>query len=157
MIVGSMTQYLIQVQGMSSVIEKKLKRVRRFIWGNRKIPPVNIETMHTPINMGGRGLLNIKSRNEAIELIWLKLYLSFNENRPIWTLVANALMAINLPKSEPNSNIKTKQLVFLQTWKTLPGLKSPNTIKKLFQTTKKFNVRIEGLAFNPMIIAEMPM
>ena len=157
MVVGGMTQYLTQVQGMPPVIEKKLeKRVRRFIWGNKNIPPVNIETLHAPINMGGRGLLDIKSRNEAIDLIWLKSYLSFNENRPIWTLVADALMAINLPKSEPSSNIETKQSVFLQSWKTLTGPKSPGTIKKLFQTTKNSMFALRGWSLTQVSYLRCP-
>ncbi len=66
---------------MPSAIEKKLeKRIRKFIWENRNIPPVNIETLYAPINMGGRGLLDIKARNEAIDLMWLKSYLTFNED-----------------------------------------------------------------------------
>src|SRR6266508_6440228 len=100
--------------------------------------PVNTETLYTPTEMGGRGLLDIKSRNEAIDLMWLKSYLKFNNNRPLWTLVADVLMAINLPKSESSSNRETKQSVFLQSWKTLSGTKSPKTIRKLFQTAKKF-------------------
>ncbi len=158
MVVGGMTQYLTQVQGMPASTEKKLeKRIRKFIWGNRTLSPVNIETLYAPTEMGGRGLLDIKSRNEAIDLMWLKSYLKFNRDRPLWALVADALMAINLPKSESSSNKEIRQSVFLQSWKTLTGTKSPKTIKKLFQTAKKFNVQPEGLAFNPSITTEMPI
>ncbi len=66
-------------------------------------------------------------------------------------------MAINLPKSESGSNREKKQSVFLQSWKTLTGPKSPKTIKKLFKTAKKFNACLEGLAFNPSITSEMPI
>ena len=158
MTVGGMTQYLAQVQGMSTSTEKKLeKRIRKFIWGNKTKPPVNIDTLYAPIKMGGRSLLDIKSRNEAIELMWLKSYLKFNNDRPLWTLVADAFMATNLPQSESSLNRETKQSVFLQSWKTLTGTKCPKTIKRLFQTAKKFSVRLEGLAFTPSITTKMPI
>jgi len=66
-------------------------------------------------------------------------------------------MDINLPKSESSSNRETKQSVFLQSWKTLSGTKSPKTIRKLFQTAKKFTVHLEGLAFTPSITTAMPI
>jgi len=53
--------------------EKKLeKRIRKFIWGEKTKSPINIDTLYSPIKMGGRGLLDIKSRNEAIDLMCLK-------------------------------------------------------------------------------------
>jgi len=157
-VVGGMTQYLTQVQGMPAATEKKLERkIKKYIWGDKTISPVNIETLYAPINIGGRGLLDIKSRNEAIDLMWLKSYLNFSEDRPLWTLVADAYMAVNLPQSEPSSNRGIKQSVFLQSWKTLTGPRSSKTIKKLFQTAKKFAVRLEGLAFTPSITTEMPI
>jgi len=158
MVVGGMTQYLAQVQGMPKGAEKKLeKRIRKFIWGEKTKSPINIDILYAPIKMGGRGLLDIKSRNEAIDLMWLKSYLKFNNDRPLWTLVADALMAINLPQSESSSNRETKQSVFLQSWKTLSGTKCPKTIRKLFLTAKKFAVWLEGLAFTPSITIAMPI
>ena len=115
MVVGGMTQYLTQVQGMPTSTEKKLeKRIRKFIWRERTMTPVNTETLYAPIEIGDRGLLDIKSRNKAIDLIWLKSYLKFYSDRPLWTLVADALMAINLPQSESPSNKEIRQSVFLQ-------------------------------------------
>ncbi len=73
MVVGGMTQYLAQVQGMPEGAEKKLeKRIRKFIWREKTKSPINIDTLYAPIKMGGRGLLDIKSRNEAIDLMCLK-------------------------------------------------------------------------------------
>ena len=158
MVVGGMTQYLTQVQGMPTSTEKMLvKRIRKFIWREKTMTPVNTETLYAPTEMGGRGLLDIKSRNEAIDLMWLKSYLKFDSDRPLWTLVADALMAINLPQSESSSNKEIRRSVFLQSWKTLTGTKSPKSIKKLFQTAKMFNVQLEGLAFSPSITTEMPI
>ncbi|KAF8067090.1 hypothetical protein FPV67DRAFT_1354158, partial [Lyophyllum atratum] len=68
MIVGGMTQYLTQVQGMPPSIEKKLrKKVRNFIWHDKRAP-VREEILFAPVEEGGRGMLDIATRNEAIEV-----------------------------------------------------------------------------------------
>ena len=44
-VVGGMTQYLTQVQGMSLATEKKLERkIKKYVWEDKTISPVNIET-----------------------------------------------------------------------------------------------------------------
>lgn len=84
MIVGGMTQYLTQVQGMPHKIEKYLvKRIRRFIWDDKKVPPVNTDTLYMPITQGGRAVLDISACNEAIKLMWLRPYLNLGLQRPI--------------------------------------------------------------------------
>ncbi|KAJ3853367.1 hypothetical protein EV368DRAFT_73517 [Lentinula lateritia] len=45
MIIGGMTQYLTQVQGMPKKVEKKLeKRICQFLWGSKKLHTINFET-----------------------------------------------------------------------------------------------------------------
>jgi hypothetical protein len=79
MVVGGMTQYLSQVQGMPSETKNKIeKRIRKFIWGDRTLPPINLETVQSPVQTGGRSLFDIRVRNKAIDIMWLKSYLSFS-------------------------------------------------------------------------------
>jgi hypothetical protein len=93
MVVGGMTQYLTQVQGMPSEIEKQIaRRVRKYVWDDKNVSPVNEQTLYAPIEMGGRALLDISSRNEAIAVMWLRNYLVFGPNRPAWALVVDALI-----------------------------------------------------------------
>ncbi|KAJ3757152.1 hypothetical protein EV360DRAFT_21642, partial [Lentinula raphanica] len=67
MIVGGMTQYLTKVQGMPREIETRLeKRVRKFLWDDKTLVRVNKETIYAPIEEGGRQLLDLLARNEAI-------------------------------------------------------------------------------------------
>ena len=158
MVVGGMTQYLTQVQGMPTAIEKRLeKRIRKFIWGERTLSPVNFETVLAPIQKGGRSVLDIKTRNEAIDLMWLKSYLQFDNNRPLWALVADAIMAEQVPQSELRTDKAVRLNIFLQNWKTLSGPKAPKTIKKLVKTAKRFTVRLEGHTFSPSISKQMPI
>ncbi|KAJ3963515.1 hypothetical protein EV361DRAFT_779456, partial [Lentinula raphanica] len=67
MIVGGMTQYLTKVQGMPKEIESRLeRRIRNFLWDDKKHVRINKETISAPIEMGGRNLLDLLARNEAI-------------------------------------------------------------------------------------------
>ncbi|KAE9402418.1 hypothetical protein BT96DRAFT_956277 [Gymnopus androsaceus JB14] len=75
MVIGGMTQYLTQVQGMLKRIEKKLKkRIRQFLWAEKKLSPVNFETLLASKSEGGQEALDIEARNLAIEVMWLKSY-----------------------------------------------------------------------------------
>jgi hypothetical protein len=75
MVVGSMTQYLAKVQGMPPKVELKLKRrIRKFLWNDKGLIVINKETIYARMEDGGRNLLDIMARNEAITATWLKSY-----------------------------------------------------------------------------------
>jgi hypothetical protein len=40
--------------------------------------------MSTPVEDGGISLLDIKARNKAIQIMWLKKYMTTGPNRPLW-------------------------------------------------------------------------
>ncbi|KAF5372170.1 hypothetical protein D9758_004959 [Tetrapyrgos nigripes] len=80
MVIRGMTQYLTQVQGMPDKVEKKImKRVQNFIWAEKEKNPVNKATVHGPIALGGRKVLDIQARNKAIDMMWAKSYLTFGQ------------------------------------------------------------------------------
>lgn len=159
MVIAGMSQYLAQVQGMSPQTEKLLaKRAVKFMWAG-KSSLVNETTMYEPFDKGGRALVDIRTRNKAINIMWLKSYLKFGNDRPLWALVADALMADNTPKSEENVDDRIKVSPFLQSWKTKVssrGDTSPD-ITSLFRIATEFNVRPEGLAFSRDILRQMPI
>ncbi|KAF9554105.1 hypothetical protein CPC08DRAFT_644739 [Agrocybe pediades] len=117
--VGGLTQYLTKVQGMSSEVEEEvIQKIRTFMWDD-KSPMVGMETLCAPVEAGGKGLLDIKARNEAIELVKVRTYLSKPENRPRWAFVADRLIAQSSPLSQ-NVSDDLKVNPFLQSWS--PGL-----------------------------------
>ena len=96
MIICGMTQYLAKVQTMQ--IEETLEKIiRNFLWADKK-PPVNIATLYLPIRQGVIKLLNLRARNKAIDIMWLRSYLNLNQNRPMWAYVAIALISVNISK-----------------------------------------------------------
>lgn len=73
--VGGRTQYLTKVQGMPKDIEKQLQKIiRKFMWDDSQ-SMVNEDTLYLDISLGGKKLLDIEARNEAILLKTLQRYL----------------------------------------------------------------------------------
>jgi len=58
------------------------KRIRKYVWEGKAKGAVNEETLHAPINRGGRAILDIRARNEAINVMWLQRYHTNRELAP---------------------------------------------------------------------------
>ncbi|KAF5352050.1 hypothetical protein D9758_009406 [Tetrapyrgos nigripes] len=160
MFAGGMSQYLTQVQGMPPEVEKRLaKRVSKYIWDEKEKNPVNKDATYLRINEGGRAVLDIPARNEAIELMWLKRYLSFGPDRPLWAVIADSLLATNTPRAEDNIPQRIKQNCFLQSWSTSSSPRSAQVpeLRRMINVGQKYGIRIEGLAFARDILREMPI
>ena len=52
--------------------EAIMKIIRDFRWDNDNHPRIAMDYMYKPLNEGGLNLLDIKARNKAIKLIWLR-------------------------------------------------------------------------------------
>ncbi|TFK78376.1 hypothetical protein K466DRAFT_447154, partial [Polyporus arcularius HHB13444] len=80
--IGSRTQFLAKAQGMPQTIEQKLITIIfDFIWNGEKKPRISRDMLLLPITEGGINLLDIATRNEAIELTWLRDYLALGPRR----------------------------------------------------------------------------
>ena len=60
-----------------------------------------------PKELGRQGLVDIQARNEAIQLMWLKNYLNLGPSHALWAYFADAIIAMNTPKTEKNINPET--------------------------------------------------
>lgn len=98
MIVDSMTQFLTKAQGMPTSIEAAVtKKIRTFIWDDRKTPPISLTRLERPISEGGLGLMNITVRNRAIDITWVKTYMDMTPSRPTWAYVTDAIISTLKP------------------------------------------------------------
>lgn len=66
---------------------------------------------------GGLGLIDIRSRNKVIDLMWAKKYLTFENSCPTWAFIADDLILRNAPKNQGSINVEVTHNSFLQTWK----------------------------------------
>jgi hypothetical protein len=88
--------------------------------------------------------------------MWLKSYLSFGPEHPLWALVADEIFAINIPQSKENVEKCDCKNIFLQSWEsskaktTQPHWKTqvyPNLLH-LQEMAEKCGLQPEGLAFS---------
>ncbi|KAJ7775427.1 hypothetical protein B0H16DRAFT_1713013 [Mycena metata] len=94
--VGAMTQYKTQVNGMPERIVKYLIRAtREFMAGGAKSSPISLDMLMATIADGGKNLLDLKARNEAIQLMKLKSYLNLGPERAIWGYIADSNFELN--------------------------------------------------------------
>ncbi|KAJ7020352.1 hypothetical protein C8F04DRAFT_1196800 [Mycena alexandri] len=159
MVVGGMTQYLTKVQRMPAEVEHKLeKRIRNFLWAEKTSVTINKETIYAPTELGGRNLLDIIARNEVITVTWLKSYLSFNEDRPLWAFVADELYARNALGDDINVEEALCKNMYLQSWRTnTRNGKLPKDLINMVKVAKKHELSIDGLAISRNIQREMPV
>src|SRR6202000_2099317 len=72
MIAGGKTQFLARAQGMPEPIQSKIhKMITEFVWGKERAN-MDIKDIAQAPTRGGRKILNIIKRNEAIDLMWVK-------------------------------------------------------------------------------------
>ncbi len=157
MIVGGITQYLTAVQRMPDAIRQRLvKIVRGYLWDDRRNTPVGMQHVYLPVEQGGLGMIDLETRNEAIDIMWLKTYLDFSDERPLWAYLADDLLASHVTKDCRPRSHNLRLNPFLQRWKPrVYGI--PEELQGMMDAAKKYGVRLEGLAFSKRILNSMPM
>ena len=171
MIIGGMTQYLAKVQIMPESAAKTLERlIRNFAWSGDGTPTVAMSHMTCAMDQGGRKVLDIGARNEAIQLTWVQAYLKLGAERPTWAFVADEIFANDAPgelKSlENNPNARINQ--FLQTWHSRKNKKRgpdptedddqniPRDLREMIKVARKYGVRLEATEATNEVRGELP-
>lgn len=153
---AGMTQYLTVVQGMPKGIQDRIhKTSQNFMWDNSGKSSINQETMMAPISQGGKKMVSIEDRNDAIQLMWIKGYLKLGPDRPQWAYFADAIIAKQVQPS-PVVKPAAQKNIFTQTWK--PIVKHlPKNLKNMLKTAKKFGVRLEATVVSKDLMRQMPV
>ena len=113
-VVGGRTQFITKAQGMpDNITETLTNMIKNFIWDNMPNPRLALPALHDRKNKGGIELLNLRHRNDAIELMWLKEYLSKKTKRPTWAYMTDILLKETAPKNLPE---EARGNPFLQKW-----------------------------------------
>jgi hypothetical protein len=131
--------------------------VRDFIWEDDSSPCIAVDTLYLPIDKGGLNLLDIKTRNEAIEVIWLKDYLNFTPSRPKWAILFDIIINNAAP---PNTLDRAHVNPFLQSWN--PPTRGPRAnlmnddILRMLKIAKKHNTHLAPLRLSQHLHAQLP-
>ena len=173
MIIGGMTQYLAKVQGMPETTIKTLEKlIRNFAWSGKNKPTISMAHMSAGMEAGGKKVLDIQARNEAIQLTWIQSYLKMDEARPTWAYLADEIFRNDVP-GERTSLLNTPHArinQFLQTWQSRVNKKrktdenedDPNTqsiprdLREMIKIAKKYGVKLEAVHPAPETRLELP-
>ena len=151
-----MTQYLTCAQGMPASIEKALtKCLTGFVWDGSGKPNASLNLLCAPANQGGKDLLNLKCRNEAIELVWLKKLLSPAHKWPTWASFANAILN-HFAKRSPTVPKEARISCFLQSWNMSPT-KIPSHLKRILKVAKAHKLSLDATTFHPDLLRSAPI
>jgi hypothetical protein len=157
-VIGGHTQFLMKAQGMPDNIEAALtKIIWNFMWEKDSFPRIALDLLQCPIDHGGLDLLDLRARNEAIEITWLKSYLNFSPSRPPWAAVTDLIIAAT---ARPGTVARARKNLFLQTWEaTLKGPRSKllnNDIIRMLKTGKKYNTNLAAIRLSVELRSQLP-
>ncbi|KAJ7018414.1 hypothetical protein C8F04DRAFT_977304, partial [Mycena alexandri] len=108
--------------------------------------------------MGGKNLLDIVARNEAITITWLKSYLSFGAEQPLWAFAADELFSLKALAGDANVDKLLRYNTYLQTWNV--NTRTANVAKDLtimVEVARDNGLRMEGLAISREIQRSAPI
>lgn len=158
--VGGRTQFLAKAQGMPPAVEQALERaVIGFVWKDGGRPMVNAAKLQDPLACGGLNLLDVRARNEAIDLMWLKAYMDDSPSRPTWARLADVLLANAIQAADKRLDPKARVNTFLQAWgvnATRPG-GLPRDLARMVKAARKYGVRLEVHTASEDLKAAMPI
>ncbi|KAJ7145027.1 hypothetical protein C8R46DRAFT_918855 [Mycena filopes] len=151
-----MTQYLTQVNEMPPQVQTHLERaMREFMWSG-KAALVSLEMLQAPRSEGGKNLLDIKARNDALQLMKLKSYLELDpEKRPDWAGIFDKRLE-KLVTQDSRADTDALGNMFLQTWKA-NETKWPQRHKGMLKTAKKYGVKFDTLNPSNQIQGSLPL
>ncbi|KAJ7573789.1 hypothetical protein C8J56DRAFT_804032, partial [Mycena floridula] len=140
LIIAGRTQYATCVSGMPKAVEERIARMQKnFIW-ETKAPPINVGTITAPISQGGKKMLNISIRNEAINLKRLLTYLRDDPDRPAWAFIADTLIRNHRLKVRATEDPITCSNMFLESWRAnIQNL--PPLLKSMIHTAELYGVK----------------
>ena len=168
MIIGGMTQYLAKVQGMPESALKTLEKlIKNFAWSGESKPTISMQHMSSGISEGGKKVLDIYARNEAIQLTWVQAYLKLDETRPKWALIADEILKCDIP-GEPKTLAETPNArinQFLQSWHSRTNkklttdndeIRIPDDLREMLKVAKKYGVNLEAIHPAPIVCSDLP-
>ncbi|KAJ7599746.1 hypothetical protein C8J56DRAFT_768950, partial [Mycena floridula] len=144
LIVAGWTQYATCVSGMPKAVEEHITRLQKnFIW-ETKASSINVDTMSAAIARGGKKMLSIPVRNEAIDLKRLQTYLREDTEHPDWAFIADILIRNHRLKLKATEDKNICSNMFLEKWRANTQ-KLPPLLKSMINTAEKYGVEFTDI------------
>ena len=142
-LIQSRAAFLATVNGLPKDVEKRMtKMYKEFMWkGKRGLMSWN--QIIATRKEGGLNIPDLKARAEAIQVMWIKKWLSSDTDRPIWTYGLDAIIANNIAKNPKVDNDSRLSWV-LQSWheSEAKDIQITKETRYMLQVARKHNVQI---------------
>ncbi|KAJ7260027.1 hypothetical protein B0H12DRAFT_987017, partial [Mycena haematopus] len=111
------------------------------------------------VNEGGKQILDLRARNEAIDLWNLKEFLRQGDARPNWSFFVDKIIENRWNEGESATNQGALYNIFLQNWHIPTWRKNPLTldIRRMLAAAKKYNLEFTALSISNEIKLQMPI
>jgi hypothetical protein len=127
------------------------------MWEQDSSLRIVIEALPQSVHERGLNLLNIKAKNDAINIMWLKEYLRLTPMRPTWAKVVDLLINAVAPKKISK---KVRMNAFLQSWDAPTWGAKANYIDEgtigMIKVRKKYNLNLAMIRLTPNLCSQLP-
>ena len=157
---GGRTQYQATGQGIPKEVQDRLNKETKKFWNENESGrgSIALQTLQSPIAVGGQGLLNFEDRNDAIEIMKIKSYLK-SEQRPKWAAIYDYYLYTSRTTDSAKSihTIDAAPNLFLQNWKVNSKVNLPPQVKNMLNIKTKYGITFEGLAPTQSVKERLPV
>ena len=157
-LIQSRAIFLATVNGMPKDIEEKMNKMyREFVWEGKR-GSLAWEKIIAPRQYGGLDMPDIRTRIEAIQVMWLKKWLSPDTAKPKWTCLMNEIIHRNIAKN-PKVEKKAIESWILQSWHESESkdAKISRGIRDMLKTARKYNIEMDAPKLSKETKRELPI
>ena len=141
-LVQSKAVFLATVNGMPKNVEEELEKMyHSFLWNGKVKGLMKWEHVVEKRSKGGLGIPDIAARVEAIEIMWLKRWLSPKEKRPKWAYIMDMILNESIAK-KPLIDKESRLNWLIQSWHESEAkeIKLSSHIKRMLKVARKYNI-----------------
>ena len=158
-LVQSKAVFLATVNGMPKSVEKEMQRMyHTFMWNGKPKGLIKWEQALVEKSKGGLGVPDIAARIEAIEIMWLKKWLSVDATRPKWALIMDMIINESIAK-QPIIDEESRMNWIIQTWHESEAkeVRLSSNIRRILRVARKYNITPIAPKYDTRAKENMPL
>ncbi|KNZ80733.1 Ribonuclease H1 [Termitomyces sp. J132] len=144
---------------MPKHMEEILTIMEKEFFNNRDGKPmIGLNTLRQPIEEGGKKVLDIKVRNEAIEIMKTQRYLKLDKERPRWATLADKIINMKIAKARDEDEDTLTNTILQKTKVDTRAMSNglPASLQRMVKVAKKYRVNFITLTMEKEMKEEMP-
>lgn len=158
-LIQSKAVFLATVNGMPTKVEDEMKKMyHKFLWNEKPKGLMKWEQVIAKRSQGGLGMPDIAARVEAIEVMWLKKWLSPANERPRWANIMDMILNKSIAK-QPMIDQESRISWIMQAWheSEARNTKLSDNIRRMLKTARKYNISPMAPKYNKEAKESQPL